>query len=235
MIIPPQNMEVEQIYADIWTSHYRSVAITSANSQEGVTTLAVALTQRNLLAGHSTLLVDLNLYHPSFKSTQTLENKKGSELLQLPQLVSGDEDNISLMGVVAPQDRASIMQLRKPGVLENCLEEWHENYDTVIIDALPVNRVNGNNIPAERIAAACDATVMVVRAGHTREAMVSKAIGKLNRAKAHLAGCVINDRDNPSLKAELIREARRIEGVLPRLSKKLQEWLMDSPLMSIDD
>jgi len=40
----------------------RSIAISSANSGEGVSSIAQALVQRNLLAGHSTLLVDLNLH-----------------------------------------------------------------------------------------------------------------------------------------------------------------------------
>jgi protein-tyrosine kinase len=66
--IPYQNMEIEQIYAQIFSEPKRSIAICSANAGEGVTSLTLALAERHLLAGHSTLVVDLNLYRPALQS-----------------------------------------------------------------------------------------------------------------------------------------------------------------------
>lgn len=66
MEIPPLNREIEQVYAGVLAKGARAVAVTSAGPGEGVTSVASALAQRSLLAGQSTLLVDLNLNNPSF-------------------------------------------------------------------------------------------------------------------------------------------------------------------------
>ena len=68
MNIPSENVEIEQIYSQVLAQPNRSLAICAANANEGVTSLAIALAQRNLLAGHATLVVDLNLYHPALEA-----------------------------------------------------------------------------------------------------------------------------------------------------------------------
>jgi len=234
MNIPSQSMEIESIYTGILESKCRSVAITSANAGEGVSSLAISLTQRNLLAGRSTLLVDLNLYHPSLLPSFLTENLRDQALLHSPQLVSDNNERMSVIGVIAPNDRAAILKLRKPGVLETCLEQWYLQYDTVIIDTSPLNHLNQHNIPAERVAAACDACLMVVLAGRTRESMVSAAIDKLNYTGSNLVGCVINDRDNPSLKSELLRESIRLEPRFTKISLFLRSWINSSSFFSLE-
>ncbi|PKF62495.1 protein SypD [Psychromonas sp. psych-6C06] len=245
MNIPYHNMEIEQIYTQLLSNPRASIAICAAEQGEGVTSLAFALAQRNLLAGHSTLLVDLNLYRPSIKSLLTFQadpttfagqtNKHSKRsLLGLPQLVCSEQNSAVLNGVIAPNKRQHIMKLRQPGVLEQCIEEWLEEYDTVIIDTSPLNRINAQNIPPERIAAACDGAILCVLAGRTPEAAIDNAMVKLNSTQAQLLGCVFNDRDNPTLKQELLREVDRIKPMLNFISRPLRNMINKSRLLALE-
>jgi len=282
MNIPYQNMEIEQIYTQLLSNPHTSIAICSAQEGEGVTSLAFALAQRNLLAGHSTLLVDLNLYRPAIKSLLPIEqaqvldpsrlhqspananyvkrnegNNEGKHelsyqqsntatgisthtpaninaLLTEPQLVSNANNSIVLTGVVAPKKREHIMKIRQPGVLEQCIETWLTQYDTVIIDTSPINRINAQNIPPERVAAACDGALLVVLAGRTPEAAIKNAVTKLENANAQLLGSVLNDRDNPTLKEELLREVQRLAPRFPWLSRPLKRALNKIRLLALE-
>jgi len=253
MNIPYQNMEIEQIYTQLLSEPHTSIAICSAEEGEGVTSLALALAQRNLLAGHSTLVVDLNLYHPAIKSllnissaqitdhqpdsvalfSQKKENNNTTSLTE-PQLVFSPESPVVLNGIIAPTKREHIMKLRQPGILEVHINQWLEEYDTVIIDTSPLNRLNSQNIPAERVAAACDGAILMVLAGKTSEASITTALTKLNNANAQLLGSVFNDRDNPKLKDELLREAQRLDPIFSWLSKPIKKIINNSRLLTLE-
>lgn len=234
MQIPSQHMEIERIYSQILGGVHRSIAICSANPEEGVTSIAKALAQRNLLAGHSTLLVDLNLYHPSFNTQLELQEDTQEGLLNYPQLINTGTEMTLLTGVTAPKRREAVIKLRKPGILEQCIEQWLQEFDTVIIDTSPVNRVNAQNIPPERVATACDGCLMVVLAGKTTEAMITTAVSKLRFAGANLLGCIINDSDNPPLKTELLREVDRLGPKVNWFSSRLRKWINNSRILSLE-
>lgn len=234
MNIPPLNMEIEQIYRHCMTNGKESLAVVSANTGEGVTSVAVALAQRSLLAGKKTLLVDMNLYRPSLSSIDLDIPTLDKVVPTTPQLVSTAEHDVALTGVPAPTKRDHIMQLRRPGMIEQCINEWHKDYDTIIFDTSPISRVNANNIPPEHIASACDGCVMVVLAGSTTQTMVAAALKALEASNCRLLGTIINDRDNPSLKEELIRETERLPGFLGPIKRRLVNRFRNSRLLSID-
>ncbi|PKG37919.1 AAA family ATPase [Psychromonas sp. Urea-02u-13] len=246
--IPYENIEIEQIFAQAFTTGQRSIAICAAESGEGVTSLALALAQRQLLAGNSVLLVDLNLYRPTLTSILDIHSMtpasnckqvvaveaKYSDLLSAPTLTVNEQNSVVLTGITAPNTRESVMKLRKAGVLEMFIEQWLKQYDSVIIDTSPLNRMNAHNIPPERIAAACDAAILVVLAGKTPMASISNALSKLNNAQAHLIGSVINDRDNPSLKDELLRETDRFFARSTKLQQYFFRLLNKSRLLTLE-
>ncbi len=243
MNIPPLNMEVEQIYRQCMSSGKESLAVVSANSGEGVTSIAVALAQRSLLAGKKTLLVDMNLYRPSLSSIDlnlaTIDTHTDSTALDkaiptTPQLVSTAGNDVALTGVPAPTKRDHIMKLRRPGMIEQCITEWHKEYETIIFDTSPISRVNANNIPPEHIAAACDGCIMVVLAGNTTQSMVASAVKALDTSGCRLIGTVINDRDNPPLKDELVREVERMPNVLGPIKRRMKNYFRNSRMLSID-
>lgn len=235
MNIPPHHAEIEQIYSQIFLNEKCAVAITSANSNEGVSSLAFALAQRNLISGKSTLLVDLNLYHPSLKQQLDIpgEHNADHQLLPNPKIVTQCNQQQALIGITNPNSKAAILKLRKPGVLENYIRCWQENFDNIIVDCSPINRVNANNIPAERIASACDGCILVVLAGYTSEAMILEAARKLRMNNATLLGCIYNDRDNPALKEELLREIGRLPNSLNHLRNRLRQYIYNNKMLSL--
>lgn len=235
MIIPPQNMEIESVYTDIWRQNYRSIAITSTNPHEGVSTLAAALTQRNLLAGHSTLLVDLNVNKPSLKAILSLPQcDKPKHIFKAPELVHEVGEEITFTGVTAPIDRSAIMQLRSPGVLKSQVQIWLNQFDTVIVDTSSVYHSHSDGIPAELVASVCDATLLVVLAGSTRELMVANAVQRLNRNAANIMGCVINDQINPTLKSELLRETQRLQKYSTGLTRLISALINTCAFLNIE-
>lgn len=236
MHIPPQNMEIEKIYSQLLGKNNRAIAVCSANQGEGVSSIALALAHRSLLAGHTTLVVDFNLYRPSLYKLLTLDGPLvENEGYDKPQLVTVQQQQpIALIGITAPTRRDLVIKLRKPGVLEEFIIEWKKAFDTIIFDTSPVNRINANNIPAERVAAACDGCLLVVLAGNTSEAMVSSAVEKLENANTKLLGCIFNDRDNPPLRDELLREAQRLESCFGSLARRISNWIRKSHLLSME-
>ncbi|MDD1783939.1 protein SypD [Enterovibrio sp. ZSDZ35] len=234
MNIPPSNLEVERIYYQIVRNDYKTLTIAATESGEGVTSLATALAQRSLLGGQSTLVVDLNLYHPSLESQGMTLSSYDNHYLPSPELVGVSGEQAYFTGIIAPSKRETIMELRRPGSLERYIEQWHKDYDLIIFDTSPIARMNANNIPPERIAASSDGTILVVMAGQTTEAQASESVKKLNDAGAHVLGCVLNDKENPSLKHEILREVGRLNRFLPRLSKKLRIMILKSHLLSLE-
>ncbi len=239
MHIPPQNMEIEGIYTQLLGAKNRTITICSANHGEGVTSVALALAQRYLLAGHATLLVDLNLYQPSLNKLLTLDETASlpdlkTDVFGNPELVSGQGQSVALIGITCPTRRDLIIKLRKPGLLEQYIVDWQKSFDTIIFDTSPINRINASNIPAERVAAACDGSLLIVLAGSTTEAMVSSAVNKLKIAGANLVGCVFNDRDSPTLKNELLRETVRLESRFAGLARYITGLIRKSHLLSTE-
>ncbi len=234
MNIPPHNLEVERIYFQIARNHYKTLTLTATESREGVTTLATAIAQRALLAGSRALVVDLNLYHPHLETQDMPVSTYKNHLLPNPSLVGVQGERAYFPGIIAPSKRETIMELRRPNALEKYIEKWSEDYDLIIFDTSPLSRMNANNIPPESIAAVSDGTLLVVMAGQTTQAQASESVKKLNDAGAHIFGCIFNDKNNPSLKEELLREVERLAPLFPRLRNRLKKFIFSNHLLGLE-
>lgn len=234
MNIPPHNLEIERLYFQIIQHNFKTITITATESGEGVTSLVAAIAQRSLLAGRSTLVVDLNLYHPSLECQGITEPTYDAHFLPSPTLVGVHGEHAYFIGIIAPSRRETIMELRRPGSLEKYIEKWLNDYKLIIFDTSPVSRMNANNIPAERVAAASDGTILIVMAGQTTEAQVGESVKKLSDANAHLFGCVFNDKNNPSLKNEFLREIDRLKKHFPWASQRLRKFILSSHLLGLE-
>jgi succinoglycan biosynthesis transport protein ExoP len=80
------------------------------------------------------------------------------------------------------------------------LTELKTQYSKIVIDTPPVNAVSDALI----ITSLCDATVLVVKAGHTRSEAVKLTLAKLNQARAKVFGVVLNQFDT--------KDAQRYQG-----------------------
>jgi protein-tyrosine kinase len=233
--LPVAYLELEAVYARSIGQGMRTLAVCAANSGEGVSMLAEALARRAQAAGRRVLLVEMNLYQPTMANHFGIErqawlparSEKGQGALPLIHEIQG-------FGVLpASLAKEASMRLREPHVLEHSLNEWLNHYDHVIFDTSPLNATNQHNIPAERIAAACEGCLLLVLAGKTTQSAVIQARRRLDAANVRLIGAVVNDCYNPTLAAEMVREVRRLERWVPRMAGWLKRRVMDSPLLNV--
>lgn len=228
------NAEFENIYLRSLGAGMRSIAITSSGEGEGVSSLAVALVQRHLLAGRSALFVDLG----GSESTQltALPAIAGDNPVSPtePQLLTSAEDSFALLGIPAPANNKTNLGWRNPGTLEDYIVTWLDQFDAVIIDAGNFNRKPPLLVAAERIVGACDSTLLVVMAGSTTEPTVRHSCERILSAGGQLVGCVLNERYNPPLKQELLREAARLPGTLNTLQNRIIRWINNNRLLSLE-
>ncbi|UGA57717.1 CpsD/CapB family tyrosine-protein kinase [Vibrio sp. VB16] len=209
MTIPAMHAEIEQIFIEAELADCRSLCITSCQSGEGVTSLAIALTERYLLAGYRTLIIDLNIHKPSFS------------VLELPSLEPNEfwlEHTSSAQcftGVASPINPPAQLAYKRPGHLKKNIEEWSKQFDRIVIDTSPILNINKSNIPSQIVATACDRTILTVLAGVTNKHDVTQAMKLLNSSQIQLLGTVLNTKEQPSLLFELNREINRL-AFLPR-------------------
>jgi Mrp family chromosome partitioning ATPase len=235
MTIPATHAEIEDLYLNAELKQCRSVCLTACNSGEGTTTLAKALTERYLLAGYKTLLVDLNMFRPSLMpldfDVPATTSDTSSQLLQ--EKNSDSSSPKVFLGVSVPSDPKTCLQFKDPIQLRKQTELWLSEYDRVVFDTSPILNVNHNNIPAQVVANACDGTFLVVLSGVTMTNQVSEAAQILNEGTCvQLLGSVLNYRDQPSLANEICREIDRLSWLPNRLTNWMKAKVRNNRFLS---
>jgi len=230
--IPFEYKELEAVYGSTLGRGYNVVAVASAEPGEGVSTLAYALAQRCEAAGRNTLLIDLNLFHPSLDARFGVARQDWIEPDGSLRIEAGQAPGSNLTLLAAPNNGVGAIRLREKTVLEQKIAVWREQFDAIIIDTSAINAVNRGNIPAETVCANCDGTIMVVLAGQTTQTSLRLAYSRLSSAGAKLLGTVINDRSNPSLGTELIRETLRFNSLLPTVMGKMRDYFRNSAFLN---
>lgn len=230
--------EIAQLYNRLFNQDIRSIAVCSSCTGEGATTVATLLAQHCLLMGKKTLLVDLNIYHPSLNALLPNELAlQGGEMntvdncLAQPELI--EQNELALVGVIAPKRKDAILKLRNTKVINSYIKQWHNEFDCIIIDTTALSRVNQNNIPADYVAKECDGAILVVEAGKTPEETIEDSLTLLNRSGVNLLGTVLNDKNNPSLKSELLRSLAS-NAFLPKWANHyIKRMILNSKLLNL--
>lgn len=228
--LPIHYAELENIYSQTIDAGIRSLVITSCNPQEGVTTLACALAKRAQAGGRKTLLVDMNFFRPSIGTQLGLPLESWQEIDD--RLCSKIIHSDSLSVLPAPEVPNRNLLLREKSYLQQCLDTWMEAFDVIIIDTSPINANNRNNLPAARISSVCEACLLVVLAGETRQGCVAGAVQRLEQQGATLLGCVYNDLNNPSLLDEMLRESYRLQRLFPGFMSWFRNKIRHSNLLN---
>ena len=228
MAIPYFYQEIEQIYARSIAKGARTITVTSSHAGEGTSSLACALAQRARAAEQNVLLVDMNLHNP-FVNARLSDAGNNWDPTQptLPQQIDVGPGP-SIPAIAVPEQASAHIKYREQLMLQTLIDQWLHQHDILIFDTSPLCQVNQRNIPAQTVAACCDATLLIVRAGRTESARLEQAVGALRAVNANLTGTVINDLDNPPLATELARQCRLFLKRWPTLSTALQQWLLNN-------
>jgi len=173
-------------------SKLATIEVTSSNPNEGKTT-----TSMNIAFAYATmekvLIIDADLRKSSLGMRFGLPTYQpglanvlsGTDSIQ-HCIVKDVKPNVDVMPAGAvplnPQELLASAQFAE------LLTELKTQYGKIIIDTPPVHAVSDALI----ITFLCDATVLVVKAGHTRSEAIKLTLAKLNQARSKVFGVVLN-------------------------------------------
>ena len=171
-------------------ANIKVIMVTSASPGDGKTLTAINLSL--ILSesyGRKVLLIDADLRRPSIRDVSHMPNVLGLS----DGLRAKTEQKLSVMQITKtltllpagrpdPDPMSGLTSSR----MRRLLDEAMTRFDWVILDAPPVGTV----VDASLLAGMVDASLLVVRAGHTRCPIASKAIEALGRDR--ILGIVLN-------------------------------------------
>ena len=193
-----------------------SLAIISANSGDGKSTIAIYLAQTAAAMGKRVLLVDANLRHPSIHEMLNLPNTEGLSNLITEELSFEDVIHRNSSGIgeknddVRKRNSKNIEQLSlghnlsilttgqislNPTILlsspqmENLTEKFKQNFDLIIYDTSHLLDFTDTNLLTKHT----DASILVVRIGKTNRSYLAKVLEELNFYSTSMLGAIAID------------------------------------------
>ncbi|MGL6002770.1 MAG: tyrosine-protein kinase family protein [Plesiomonas sp.] len=231
---PEYHKEIDILFDRALSKGIRTLAITSAVHQEGVSSSALAFAKRCVQANMRTLLIELSITAPILP---TLYPNVGNVLVSsVPNTSSVNFPAIhqvsSLFSLATTLTRVEPSDRWYRKNFTQLLSDFTENYDIVIFDIPPITLEEPKYLPSEIACACCDATVLSILFSRTQESEIKDALKKLKQTECNIIGFIANDRFNPTLASDLTRETYRLENRFPRLMEKLRARIKKSAILS---
>lgn len=220
--------EIEQIFIQLELDKIDTLCVTADKSGAGATSVAMALTERYLLAGYKTLLVDFNLFNPSFDAF-VLPSKTQVEG-STPEFIRHNQSQHFFSGIQAPATLERQLAFRDPISLMKSIEKWQTEYDKIIVDTTALNQCNQSNIPTVTIANVVQGTLLVVSAGKSNSSDLKAATALLKKAHANVCGIILNQHQQNTLAQDIANIISRLPFVGSRASSKIKSYLTRSSL-----
>lgn len=178
-----------------------SLVVTSAQPDEGKSSIAIGLALEHADSGQRVLLIDADLRHPTIAKYAQIEGAVGltSVLLGRESLASAVQpwghENLEVLTAGATPPNPN--QLLASSTMKTLLQNAAAHYDLVIVDSAPVISVTD----ALWLGNMADGVLLVVRERFTRHRHLAKAVSAIEGAHADLVGIVLNrvkhgDRDS---------------------------------------
>jgi capsular exopolysaccharide synthesis family protein len=173
----------------------KTTLITSALPGEGKTTTAVNTAISLAQAGARTLLIDLNLRNPRINEVFGVNADNGISIFLAgssnlhSQLCQTGVENLFLLP--AGEKKPNPSELVSSGRMDAALNILVQFFDTIVIDS-PALLFHTDSLV---LAGKVDEVILVVKGGETKSRAVKKAIDRLRRFEANVAGTVINGVD----------------------------------------
>ncbi len=207
----------EQIFIQLEINNSRCVCLSSVSAHSGVTEMAMALTERYMLAGFRTLLVDLNLDNPAFESMSF--SNQGGKLL-----ISHKDSHRLFSGMPAPSSRADKLMLQDPETFKQSLVYWLDEYDRVVIDA---GTVDNGHISTSMLGSLCCKTVLMTNGGEDTKEELNRAVETFTNANANLLAIILNQHQESLLGVQWLKAISSFK-FLPKFIKRKLETRISS-------
>lgn len=169
----------------------KTILITSAESNEGKTTVATKLAKNIAMSEKTVVLVDANLRNPSVNILMNIENGEG--------LIDVIDKNSNIDDVIKIKDNCSIVTSGskvenfsaklEQNEMKELINNLRSKFDYVIIDAPSAL----SNADAKILSAYVDGVLLVVRTGFSKIADIKMVKKEFEINKINLLGTVLND------------------------------------------
>jgi len=170
------------------------ILVSSANSGEGKSSIAISLAESFVRNGYRTLLIDADLRKPVIASEYRIKNMHQVSLedcLKSPftahkaaTVSIGAKDYLYVMPTFQATPQAS--ELLSRGFRE-CLDRWRQEYDVIVIDSAPVLAV----ADALTIAPLATGTVLAINQQKTDRRQVRSTVELFNRIGVRVLGIAV--------------------------------------------
>jgi len=217
---------VERIVFATFKRGKRIVAVTSPKPAAGVTSLCEQMARITALNGTRTLLVDM---------TRRAEDAAPISLWQPCQGNAGQsvvQDPLGFDRLTARFSANDRFIFSNADHLRRSFADDLAGYDAIVVDTRPVPSTESVFINGAAAAAACDAAILLCMSGKVSRAELTECQDALANAQVNVLGVVLNEMQNPTLGAELAREARRLQRLVPPLSRWLQRKALASSFLN---
>lgn len=171
----------------------KSLLIASASPSDGKSTVALNLSI--VLAEHGkrrVLLIEGDMHHPTITQRLSLAFKPTHGLAEC---LEGKADSLSSVLKIDPYQLFLLpagvskhhpTELLQSDALRVLMQSYRKEFDWVVVDSPPVQPLSDTLLLRQQT----DATLLVVRSGHTRSSAVDEAVALLG--KKNILGIVIN-------------------------------------------
>ncbi len=170
------------------------IVITSAQAQEGKTSVSVNLASSLTQINNKVVLVDCDMRRPSIHKKFSIANEDGlAEILikkkQLKDVVRNHNDKLSI--ITAGNKSPNPAEILADPQMEKLIEDMKREYDYIILDTPPI----GTFADAQILAGKVDGVLLVVRANKTKRNLVLSAVNAVKKVNGKVIGTVINGVD----------------------------------------
>lgn len=177
-------------------SGIKKILITSAEENEGKSTVSINLAKTFADLGFKVLFIDADTRNSSLLSRINLSSKIQGLTSYLSGissienvLYSTDISNLTILPAgVIPPNPVSLLQSRK---FEAAISAFEKYYDYIIIDSPPIGIVADALIIAEK----CDASILIAKENFTKQKVLKKAKEQLEKSQSKFLGVILNSVD----------------------------------------
>lgn len=231
----PASQSIEAIHQFANSQSARIIGLIGVDHDSGVTSTGEALATRYARGRKRALLVDASGLASSLASSLASCPESASAQPSGDQIVASSlvADAKGFSRVSLRPSAEELLPMRDIARLKKILRDDFPSFDVIIIDTPPAHDVNGHALPATIIANACDTVLLVCVTANITRTLLEEACVNLRAVNAPLAGVIVNRREQPTLGAEIAREARRFQKYFPSASAKIERRALASIILNV--